>query len=252
MERELELQRNIIKIEYKGKILEIEKLPNGKFKKPNLSQFTKTAPACTWLDDCRIPFQNKDDKFNSERPNMNGIGYSGGYHDFVGTNRISNEKGRFPANLIVSDDALNDGKITKNFRPNCFGKNYDNKRNLYGKYNGKNEYHAPQDKGSYSRYFDLDKWYEAQFIITPKASPSERGKDNKHPTVKPLKLMSYLITMGSRENDIILDPFCGSGTTCIATYQLHRRFIGIEKESEYVEIARKRLEPYLTQQKLII
>ena len=45
---------------------------------------------------------------------------------------------------------------------------------------------------------------------------------NIHPTVKPLKLMSYLITLGSREKDIILDPFAGSGTTCIAAQQLGR------------------------------
>ena len=43
-----------------------------------------------------------------------------------------------------------------------------------------------------------------------------RKMQNSHPTVKPIKLMSYLITLGSREGDIVLDPFCGSGTTCIA------------------------------------
>ena len=77
-----------------------------------------------------------------------------------------------------------------------------------------------------------------------------KARANFHPTVKPIKLMSYLITMGSRENDLILDPFCGSGTTCIAAYQLNRRFIGIEKEKEYVEIANKRLEPYMMEKKI--
>jgi DNA modification methylase len=76
-------------------------------------------------------------------------------------------------------------------------------------------------------------------------------KHNHHPTIKPIKLMSYLITMGSRENDIVLDPFCGSGTTLIAAHQLNRRWIGIELNTEYAEIARKRIESYLVQQKLI-
>jgi DNA modification methylase len=64
---------------------------------------------------------------------------------------------------------------------------------------------------------------------------------NNHPTVKPLKLMSYLVTLGSREGDVVLDPFVGSGTTCLASEILNRRWIGIDISPEYVEIARKRL-----------
>ena len=45
--------------------------------------------------------------------------------------------------------------------------------------------------------------------------------NNFHPTVKPISLMSYLVTMGSRENDLVLDPFVGSGTTCIAAKLLN-------------------------------
>jgi len=58
---------------------------------------------------------------------------------------------------------------------------------------------------------------------------------------KPLKLMSYLITLGSRPGDVVLDPFLGSGTTAIAAKQLGRECIGIEREEEYVEIAKARL-----------
>ncbi len=53
--------------------------------------------------------------------------------------------------------------------------------------------------------------------------------------------MAYLVTLGSRQGDIILDPFCGSGTTCIAAKMLGRNYIGIEKEQEYVDIAEKRV-----------
>jgi site-specific DNA-methyltransferase (adenine-specific) len=64
---------------------------------------------------------------------------------------------------------------------------------------------------------------------------------NIHPTVKPINLLSYLVTLGSRKNDIILDPFCGSGSTCIAAYILNRKYIGIEIMPEYIKIAEKRI-----------
>jgi len=67
-------------------------------------------------------------------------------------------------------------------------------------------------------------------------------KQNVHPTVKPIELMSYLITLGSRENDVVVDPFVGSGTTCIAAKMLDRKYIGIEKEKDYAIIAKARLE----------
>ena len=65
---------------------------------------------------------------------------------------------------------------------------------------------------------------------------------NNHPTVKPIELMSYLITLGSRENDVVVDPFVGSGTTCIVLKLLNRQYIGIEKEEDYAIIAKARIE----------
>ena len=68
---------------------------------------------------------------------------------------------------------------------------------------------------------------------------------NNHPTVKPLKLMEYLIRMIMPPKDgILLDPFSGSGTTIIAAHNLGLEAIGIEKSSEYCEIARKRVQHY--------
>lgn len=64
---------------------------------------------------------------------------------------------------------------------------------------------------------------------------------NNHPTVKPIKLMSYLVKMVSRHGQIVLDPFAGSGTTLLACYNVGVDFIGIEREAEYVEIANNRL-----------
>jgi len=61
-----------------------------------------------------------------------------------------------------------------------------------------------------------------------------------HPTQKPLELMKYLIKTYTNENDMVLDNTMGSGTTCLAAKELNRKFIGIEKEPKYYEIACQR------------
>ena len=66
-------------------------------------------------------------------------------------------------------------------------------------------------------------------------------KNRKHPTQKPIKLMNYLMETYSNENDLILDPFLGSGTTCVAAKQLKRNYIGIEISPKYCAIAEQRL-----------
>ena len=73
---------------------------------------------------------------------------------------------------------------------------------------------------------------------------------NKHPTVKSIKLFTYLITLTTRENDIVLDPFIGSGTTAISSILLKRRFIGFEREEEYYKIATERIKHYQKQEVL--
>lgn len=66
-------------------------------------------------------------------------------------------------------------------------------------------------------------------------------KKAPHPTTKPLKLMSELMRLFSNEDELILDPFMGSGTTLRAAKDLGRKAIGIEIEEKYCEIAAKRL-----------
>jgi len=63
-----------------------------------------------------------------------------------------------------------------------------------------------------------------------------------HPAMTPLKLVLRLIGLCTQENGLILDPFCGSGTTCVAAKKLGRRYIGIDISEKYCEIARQRLE----------
>ena len=210
--------------------------------KTYLDQALINGKGISWLDDCRIPYAS-----DSDIPNQTVV-YSQNvkYHE----NRLgrpwSDERvaagiptqiyeahpdGRFPANFLVCDDALNNG-ITNH---------------------GTNELNVRvAGEGSYSRYFDLDSWFKAKLpeqaqktfpaLIVPKPHKNEKSKyiENTHPTVKPLKLMSYLITMGSREGDLVLDPFCGSGTTLEAANLLKRRFTGCELDEKWKPIIEAR------------
>jgi site-specific DNA-methyltransferase (adenine-specific) len=73
-------------------------------------------------------------------------------------------------------------------------------------------------------------------------SPVEVTKGNKHPAVYPLYIVQELIKLLSEEKDLVLDPFCGSGTTCIAAKKLNRNYLGIEINSEYVKLSEDRLK----------
>jgi len=71
-----------------------------------------------------------------------------------------------------------------------------------------------------------------------------KGQEERHghPTQKPVEVMKWCIGHLPEPNNIILDPFMGSGTTGVAAVQMGRRFIGIEREERYFEIACKRIE----------
>jgi site-specific DNA-methyltransferase (adenine-specific) len=71
-----------------------------------------------------------------------------------------------------------------------------------------------------------------------------RKTKNDHPTVKPIQLMSYLVNLGSSENEVVLDPFMGSGTTGIACVLNGREFIGIDLDERYVSISKDRIEHF--------
>ncbi len=81
--------------------------------------------------------------------------------------------------------------------------------------------------------------YRRGFFQTPTLLGKER---TKHPTQKPLALMQEIIRIHTNENDIILDPFMGVGSTGEAACNENRHFIGIEQEFEWFQIAQKRLE----------
>jgi site-specific DNA-methyltransferase (adenine-specific) len=63
----------------------------------------------------------------------------------------------------------------------------------------------------------------------------------QHPTEKPIPLLEYLISKSTEENEVVLDMFAGSGSTCVAAKNMNRRYIGIEIEPTWYEVAKKRL-----------
>ena len=71
--------------------------------------------------------------------------------------------------------------------------------------------------------------------------PSEK-KEGKHPTQKPRYLLERIVLASTEEGQVILDPFCGSGTTGVEAVRLGRNFIGMDINEEYLEISRRRLE----------
>lgn len=98
------------------------------------------------------------------------------------------------------------------------------------------------------RYKDLDARrahlekgkYATNILRVPSLKGSSKEKVG-HPSQKPLKLIEMLVQSAARENDSVLDPFSGSGTTAVVCQNLNRRFVGIEIASEYIEITENRL-----------
>ncbi len=156
-------------------------------------------------------------------------------------------QGRFPANLVLShspdcedDQCVLDCPVRMldvqsgiSKTPNSVSRNARIATGKYGDFGAATTLCAG-DSGGASRFF-----------YCAKISSSERNAGcevNGHPTVKSKKLMSYLIKMVTPPNGIVLDPFMGSGSTGIAAKECGFDFIGIEKEAEYFEIAKKRIE----------
>jgi len=261
-----------------------------------LNQAMKNGKGVTWLEDLRIPFKSDDKPQRiAKRGNLNSTSSERkyGYKECV---EIGSPLGRFAANLLVQDDVLNDGVTTTSKGGLVKAGAGFNKVKGFGVNTTKGGEPTqpitmtPTDEGSFSRYFDMDAWWEDRkqklpsniqatypFMIVPKASKGEKNKGldnmdkkvansnygkggfsrpkegedreiaptaNFHPTVKPISLMSYLVIMGSRENDLVLDPFVGSGTTCIAAKLLNRKYLGMELNDEYAVIAQERIKAH--------
>lgn len=131
---------------------------------------------------------------------------------------------RWPANLIHdgSDEVVGLFPESNGQRGQVTGKEPSSKvNNVYGDFNGRPATAPRGDTGSASRFF-----------YCAKADQSER-RNSKHPTVKPVALMRYLVRLVCPAGGVVLDPFAGSGTTIEAARLEHCRAIGIEREAEY-------------------
>ena len=90
-----------------------------------------------------------------------------------------------------------------------------------------------------------DARYPINIINVPKQSSECRNSKALHPTQKPIELLEYLIKTHSKENDIVLDFTMGSGSTGVACLNTNRRFIGIELDDKYFDMACNRISECL-------
>ncbi len=148
------------------------------------------------------------------------------------TVQVGSDAGRWPANLIHDgSDELN--KLFPQTGISLGGKAGNDKAYCGG---FRQEYYGNTKPGF------GDSGSAARFFYCAKASKSDRGDDNDHPTVKPTNLMQYLCRLVTPPGGTVLDPFMGSGSTGKGAVLEGFKFVGCEKESQYVEIARKRIE----------
>jgi len=190
------------------------------------------------IDGCRIG-ENPGYRYNADK---NGTTFHGQQGERIrqtadkkGAQFIESTKGRWPANLILDDEAAalldeQSGKTVSRAAPR--GGTSPNPMSWGQVRADGQEMAGHTDSGGASRFF-----------YCAKASCSERGEGNDHPTVKPLALMRYLCRLTKTPSGgLVLDPFMGSGSTLLAARLEGRPCIGIEKDERTCEIAVKRLE----------
>ncbi len=249
-------------------------------KKGYLEQAEDNQKGVTWFDDCRIPFEESDTPKGGYGAMDIGIGKPGETQKYRSKDYeryVNNTKGFTERSSVKEGELYNQNSSqqwgmkkpkTTNRKPREDGTVF--KTSGFKSENNDTAEASPMGRfpanllvsdnvlDDYSRYYTLDEWFSKNlkslpepvqktfpFMIVPKASRSEKdnGLDrNIHPTVKPLTLMNYLVVLGSRKGDVVLEPFAGSGTTALACVGQERDYIAIEREEEYYEIAKARLE----------
>ena len=189
------------------------------------------------IDKSQLKTMNRSAKAQDERK---GWGMNAHTSD---TPQVVSSKGRFPANIILDEES---GKMLD--KQTGLLKSGDNcirrQEGHFLKHGG-----LGKDGDVQTTYGDVGG--ASRFFYCAKASRKEKGENNEHPTIKPIALMEYLVKLITKEGQIILDPFMGSGSTIIACIKQNRNYIGIEKETEYCEIAKKRIEEETRQGKLL-
>ena len=183
------------------------------------------------IDACRIEHtEGSEGHWPDEKPPSNCYG-----NDMT-TGQGRNSEGRYPANVVFDETAAaaldrEVGELDAGAHPQ--NQSADRSWRFSGLGENNQSERTETDTGGPSRYF-----------YTSKASRSERTEggsiDNDHPTVKPLDLAEWLIKLVTREGQVVLDPFAGSGTIPKAAKALNREFVGIEQQPRYADIARVR------------
>jgi site-specific DNA-methyltransferase (adenine-specific) len=234
-----------------------------------LSEKTVVANILKWgvgginIDACRIKYIGKTDprtfggKWKTDKA-ANNV-YEGGY---AGKDQEVSSLGRFPANFIHdgSDEVMELFPNSNGCQPHKINSKND-KYDGWGSITNKNgEMVGYEGKGSAARFFYCAKASQSERNYgcedmeskpafdygSIKKSEGRHGENtprkNNHPTVKPLTLMKYLISLVTPKNGLVLDPFLGSGSTGIAAKSLGYRFVGIEQNKEYFEIAKARIK----------
>jgi site-specific DNA-methyltransferase (adenine-specific) len=114
---------------------------------------------------------------------------------------------------------------------------------------------APSEKSRHTFHYQLMKQInggkQMRDVWTMSAPAPGEKRHGKHPTQKPLALLDRIIRASTEEGDLVLDPFCGSGTTAVAALGSGRRAIGIDSEAKYLQLAVKRIADVLNQPKLL-
>jgi DNA modification methylase len=175
-------------------------------------------------------------------------------------------QGRFPANLVFShtlfctdQECADDCAVKGLDEQSGISKPKPSKTAIKGgsPIHGASRFFYCAKISSSERHQGLDQSGDAKRMSDARpGSPDNTGKfpdhdsrekiGNHHPTVKPKKLMSYLIRMITPPGGIVLDPFMGSGSTGLAAKECGFKFIGIEKEDEYFKIAKGRIGAAIT------
>ena len=191
---------------------------------------TALKPACEFFTLCRKPLSEKTIAANVLKWGTGGINVDGCR---VGTDVNQTNTGRFPANLIHDGSQ----EVLELFPETKSG---SRKGGIYHDKNQKGSSFKPSRTGTL-KALNGDQGSAARFFYAAKASKKDREEGNTHPTVKPTNLMAYLCRLITPTGGTVLDPYMGSGSTGKAARREGFRFVGIEREPEYMAIAEARI-----------
>lgn len=118
------------------------------------------------------------------------------------------------------------------------------RKQLSAKKKGKHyfDYHKMKEENGGKQMKDVWTFEDEPEIWNIPTTPKNEKNEGYHPTQKPMKLLERIIIASTKENDLVLDPFNGSGTTGIACKKLKRKYIGIDIDKEFLKITKKRYE----------